>query len=117
MRISSKSSRREFWRQAVARQRSSGLSVQRFCEQEALATATFYHWKRRLGQAIQGRQETPASVAFAPVQVVPETAPVSGGMEIVLPHDWRVRLTGTVDRQQLADVLSVLGEMRACRPC
>jgi hypothetical protein len=29
-------------------------------------------------------------------------------MEIFLPRDRRVRLTGRVDRQQLADVLAVL---------
>ena len=104
---SSKASRREFWRQAVARQRRSGLSIHRFCEQESLATATFYHWKRRLVAPSGGTLEP---VGFAPVQVQPEIVPaaVPGVIEIVLPHDRRVRLTGAVDRQQLADVLAVL---------
>ena len=107
MRTVLKTSRQEFWRQALARQRKSGLSIRRFCEQEALATATFYLWKRRLGQGTAG---TLAPVGFAPVQVEPESAPATaaGSMEILLPHDRRVRLTGTVDRQQLADVLAVL---------
>ena len=110
MRIASKTSRPEFWRQALARQRKSGLSIRRFCEQEALATATFYLWKRRLGQGTGRRDEARASVSFTPVQVVPEATSVaaSGGIEILLPHDRRVRLTGMVDRQQLADVLAVL---------
>ena len=107
MRTTSQASRREFWRQVVARQRSRGLSIRRFCDQEGLATATFYLWKRRLGQPTAG---VPAPVSFAPVQVRPEAVPAAapGGLEIVLPHDRRVRLTGTVDRQQLADVLAVL---------
>jgi len=107
MRISSKTSRQEFWRQAVARQRKSGLSIHRFCEQEALATATFYIWKRRLGQGTAGML---APVGFAPVQVEPEAAAAAaaGGIEIFLPRDRRIRLTGVVDRQQLAEVLAAL---------
>ena len=105
MRVVSKTSRQEFWRQAVARQRKSGLSIRRFCEQEGLATATFYIWKRRLGQGTAG---TLAPVGFAPVQVEPEAAAAAGGMEIFLPHDRRIRLTGVVDRQQLAEVLAAL---------
>ena len=110
MRISSKASRREFWQEVLSRQRGSGLSIRRFCDQEGLATATFYLWKRRLGQGTGRRDEARASVRFAPMQVVPEATPVAtpGGIEILLPHDRRVRLTGTVDRQQLADVLAVL---------
>jgi hypothetical protein len=108
MRTVSKTSRQEFWRQVVARQRKSGLSIRRFCEQEGLATATFYIWKRRLGQGTAG---TLVPVGFAPVQVVPESTPATaaGSMEIVLPHDRRIRLTGVVDRQQLAEVLAALG--------
>jgi hypothetical protein len=44
------------------------------------------------------------------VQVQPEAAPAAmvGSLEIFLPRDRRVRLTGPVDRQQLADVLAAL---------
>jgi len=44
------------------------------------------------------------------VQVVTErTAEAAAGtIEILLPRDRRVRVTGTVDRQQLAVVLAVL---------
>jgi len=110
MRISSKTSRREFWRQALVRQRMSGLSIHRFCEQEGLATARFYHWQRRLGQVTGGRGETLASVGFAPVQVEPQAAPgtATGSIEIMLSDDRRIRLTGVVDRQQLAEVLAAL---------
>ena len=73
MRTVSKTSRQEFWRQVLARQRKSGLSIHRFCEQEGLATATFYIWKRRLGQGVGGQTRgSLAPVGFAPVQVQPE---------------------------------------------
>ena len=111
MRTVSRTSRQEFWRQVVARQCKSGLSIRGFCEQEGLATATFYLWKRRLGQPAVGQARgslTP--VGFAPVQVVPEAAPVAaaGSLEIFLSHDRRIRLTGMVDRQQLAEVLAAM---------
>jgi transposase-like protein len=119
MRTTSQASRREFWRQVVARQHTSGLSIQRFCQQEGMATATFYIWRRRLGQGAGGRVGTPAPVGFAPVQVQPEAAPVAaaGSLDIFLPHDRCVRLTGTVDRQQLADVLAALAEVGGSRSC
>lgn len=38
----------ETWRELVARQVRSGLSVQAFCRQERLNTWTFYGWRSRL---------------------------------------------------------------------
>lgn len=38
----------ETWRELVARQARSGLSVQAFCRQERLNTWTFYGWRSRL---------------------------------------------------------------------
>ena len=38
----------ETWRELVARQDRSGLSVQAFCRQERLNAWTFYGWRSRL---------------------------------------------------------------------
>jgi putative transposase len=38
----------ETWRELVARQDQSGLSVQAFCRQERLNVWTFYGWRSRL---------------------------------------------------------------------
>ena len=102
-------SRHEFWRQAVVRQLSSGLSIHRFCVKEGLATATFFTWKRRLRQEAGGGA---SAVNFAPVRVVTEQASeaVGGTIEILLPRDWRIRVTGVVDRTQLSAVLAVLSQ-------
>lgn len=113
MQKQSSSSRAEFWRQVVVRQRASGLSIYRFCRKEGLAAATFFTWKRRLGQKAggMGRHGRPEPVVnFAPVQVVPEGAAegTTGTIEILLPQERRIRLTGKVDREQLADVLAAL---------
>ena len=37
-----RASRREYWQQIIQRQQASGLSIQRFCRREHLATATFF---------------------------------------------------------------------------
>ena len=55
----------ESWRALVARQVSSGISVQAFCRQQGLNTWTFYGWRSRL------RQRT----------AVPETAAVDAPTE------------------------------------
>jgi len=53
----------ETWRELLALQASSGLSVQAFCRQQRLNTWTFYGWRSRL------RQRT----------AVPETAAAADG--------------------------------------
>ena len=105
----STASREQFWRAVVARQRESGLSIKAFCAREAVAAATFFVWKRRLSRT---GGTTPAVVHFAPVQLRPETIsePAPGGIEILLPHERRIRLTGTVDQLQLRAVLAALAE-------
>jgi hypothetical protein len=55
----------ETWRELVARQARSGLSVLAFCRQEQLNTWTFYGWRSRL----RGRT------------AVAETAAVGGSTE------------------------------------
>jgi hypothetical protein len=112
MQKQSASSRTEFWRQVVTRQRASGLSIYRFCSSEGLAAATFFAWKRRLGQGDGGGRPVPA-VNFAPVQIVTEdlggaAEGATGTIEILLPQERRIRLTGRVDREQLAHVLAAL---------
>ena len=42
----------ETWRELVARQDRSGLSVQAFCRQERLNAGTFYGWRSRLRKRV-----------------------------------------------------------------
>lgn len=106
-----RASRREYWQQILQRQQASGLSIQRFCQQESLATATFFEWKRKFRQASCAPEASvAAAVHFAAVRVVPEASAAmpAGTLEIVLGRDRRIRLAGPVDRTTLADVLAVL---------
>lgn len=104
-------SRQEYWQQTIQRQQASGLSIQRFCRQEHLATATFFQWKRKFRQASPAAEASvAATVHFAAVRVVPEASAAmpAGTLEIVLGGNRRIRLAGPVDRTTLADVLAVL---------
>jgi hypothetical protein len=94
------------WRELVREQADSGLSVLAWCHKRRVCQSAFYRWRARCGQARAGQ----AKASFVSVQVLPEEA---SGIEIVLGSGRRIRLTGLIDRQQLAEVVSVL-EGSAC---
>ena len=80
----------------------------------------FHWWRRELArrdreQLPSARHNTePQAASFVPVQVIDHA--VQGGdqqIEIVLTDGRRVRVTGTVNREMLTEVLDVL-ERRAC---
>ena len=99
------------WRETLRRQASSGLSIQRFCEQEGVSAASFYAWRRKLGRPTRrarkssavrvansaGSQFIPLSLAHAPI-----------AMEVVHPLGYRVRLPGDVNSDTLALVFEAI---------
>jgi len=62
------------WRQRIAKQRRSQLSVAAFCNQEGVSPKSFYAWRRRL------RERAGAAALFVPVEL-----PLSSGVRIELP--------------------------------
>ena len=112
------------WRRVVAGHAGSGLTVRAYCVRRGVREPAFYFWRRELARREANRslpQEVPARVparppAFVPVTVIPHFAPGGdGAIEIVLAGQRRVRLTGAVDQQMLADVLAVLESQGATR--
>jgi len=117
------------WRDVIARQAASGVSVRRFCANEGIAEASFYAWRREL--ALRDR-ETPAVSQAGEAQAGPNdphgeeslaTSPNTGGefiplrliedsgtLEVVHPGGCRVRIGGSVDAATLHRVLEVLDE-------
>jgi hypothetical protein len=108
------------WRQHVAGQAASGLAVRAYCRGRGLSEQSFHWWRRELVRRAGEKTGVPAAPAFVPVRVaskgeVKPTTPtetpavaLAAVVEIMLPGERRVRVTGPVDRQQLGDVLSVL---------
>ena len=108
------------WRRRVARHAGSGQSVRAWCRRHRVKEAAFHWWRRELAR----RDAEASAVSFVPVQVTEEPArdgdPGGGDrrsgaalIEIELTDGRRVRVTGTVDRELLTQVLDVL-ERRAC---
>jgi hypothetical protein len=96
-----------FWRSMVRGQAGSGLSVRAWCRKHHLNEAGFYAWRKELAR----REAERCEPAFVPVRVTEDAPAVaSGPIEIVLTSGRRVRVSGPVDRQMLADVLAVLEE-------
>jgi hypothetical protein len=100
------------WRRHLRGHASSGLSVSAYCRQHRLRACSFYWWRRELA-----RRDAEPPAAFVPVTVAAQTPahPREGRIEIVLPGARRVRVVGSVDRQMLADVLSVLEDQQGRR--
>jgi len=61
-----------FWRAAVGRCESGGLSVRAFCRREGIAEPSFYHWRRELVRREAARTEPEPSDKVEPsLQVEP----------------------------------------------
>ncbi len=95
-----------FWRRMVREQPASGFTVRAWCDQHQIPTASFHWWRRELRR----RDRKESKGRFVRVHVAEgEAADSDGRIEIVLTCGRRVRMSGRVDRQMLADVLAVLG--------
>jgi hypothetical protein len=102
------------WRRVVEGHPGSGLSIRAYCAQRGVREHGFYWWRSKLA-----RRDADHQAAFVPVTVTAETpvpTPI-GWVEIILPGDRRVRVTGPVDRRMLADVLAVLAAREGVVTC
>jgi hypothetical protein len=94
--------RGDYWRERIAEQERSGITVQRFCEEQGLTEQSFYLWRKRL------RKQQPmrfALVEAGPVRQETSTAP---GLELVLVTGERLRIGAGVDPVELRRVLEAL---------
>lgn len=136
------SERRQFWRELIGRQRTSGLNIARFCEQAGVAQNSFYVWKRRLksdqsirdGAIQQGRSigstrskrpKNTATGARSLVSVrlvadpVKHPASTAGAIEVAWPGGVVLRVPSGCNPDTLRDVFHLLtsalsGEAVSC---
>jgi hypothetical protein len=91
----------EEWRERIADQERSSLSVKEFCKERGLAECSFYSWRKRL------RDTEP--VRFALVERAPQREPVTGvHLELVLASGERLHISSGVDGATLRTVLEAL---------
>jgi hypothetical protein len=92
----------EQWRERIAEQQRSGLSVKQFCKEQGLTEYSFYAWRKRL--------RGPGPVRFALVERGSARQAPAGeaGLEVVLATGERLRIGSGVDGATLRTVLEAL---------
>jgi hypothetical protein len=91
------------WRERIAEQERSGLSVKQFCKERGLTAWSFYDWRKRLG-------ESAAPVRFALVQRKSESRNPAAGpdIEIVFAGGEQLHIRSGVDGATLRMVIEAL---------
>ena len=95
----------QYWRQVLARWRSSGLSVRAYCELHRIPQPSFYWWRREIPRRDSARPQ------FLPVRVVAEAMTSTGdtgAIEVVLANQRCLRVRPGFDRATLVRLLDVL---------
>ena len=90
---------REEWGRVIGEQKGSGLAAVEFCRRKGIGISSFYHWKRRLGDAC-GQEAGSAQESFIDMGRVemPESSEVtasssrSGWLEVTLELGYGARL-------------------------
>lgn len=84
------------WRERLLRFPQAGLTIEEFCRNEGISTASFYAWRKKLRDQPTAesfpRQSTPATPAFQPLQLIATptatlTVQFPCGIRIELPAD------------------------------
>lgn len=119
-------SRAVFWREKIAEQAGSGLSISAFCRREGISPNSFYSWRRVLfsagdagpGPGVVGKSwPRVAEGVFAPLVVSAPGVIGIGGLtevggecrlEVVLPCGLRLRVHPGFDAETLRRLVAAL---------
>ncbi len=100
----SREARREFWRQLIAKQQKSRVSVRAMCQEHGISEHSFYQWRKRLAQQFP--------VKFALVETGHGARVHAEAVEVILTSGERIRITSGVDAATLRLALNILREPR-----
>ena len=95
-------SKSDQWRERLAEQERSGLSVRQFCQQRGWTQYSFYAWRKRL------RQKETVRFALVDREAARPEAVTAVGLELVLTTGERLRIGVGVEAATLRTVLDVL---------
>lgn len=93
-------SARDQWRERIAEQAGSGVSIKQFCKDHGIAEHAFYAWRKRL------RESEP--VRFALVDRAGAGHALECNLELTLLTGERLRIGAGVDALTLRTVLAAL---------
>jgi hypothetical protein len=95
------------WRQLIARQAASGLSITAFCREEGVSLGSFFGWRKRLRNRPQPDGVDDRFIA------IDLPASVADAFEVVLTSGRRVVVPGRFDPEAFAIIVRIL-EAPAC---
>jgi hypothetical protein len=90
------------WRERIAEQERSGVSVKQFCKERELTEYSFYAWRKRL------RKNKPVRFALVDRGTARQEAATDAGLELVLTTGERLRISTGVDGTTLRTVLEAV---------
>jgi hypothetical protein len=100
--------RSDYWRERIAAQERSGLTVERFCREQGLTEQSFYLWRKRL------REQQPLRFALVETglgrQRLARESESESELELLLATGERLRIGADVD---VAVLRRVVGALRA----
>jgi hypothetical protein len=91
----------DYWRDRIIQQERSGVTVQRFCEEQGLTEQSFYLWRKRL------RTQQPMRFALVESGSAQQSAR-EPALELVLRSGERLQIGAGVDGATLRTVLEAL---------
>jgi transposase len=92
----------EEWRERIAAQERSGVSVKQFCEEQGFTEPSFYFWRKRL------QRQTPMRFALVETGGTVRESAAEAALELVLTTGERLRIGAGVDPAALRKVLEAL---------
>jgi transposase-like protein len=93
----------EQWRELIAEQERSGISVRRFCKERGIGEHLLFYWRKRLRTVQQ-----PVRFALVERGVAPAELAGRAELELVLVSGERLRIGTGVDAATLRIVLDTL---------
>lgn len=92
----------EQWRERIAEQERSGLSVKQFCKDRGLTEYSFYAWRKRI------RKQEPVRFALVERGATRQELAMDACLELMLATGERLRIGAGVDASTLRTVLGAL---------
>ncbi len=102
----SKSAKRQFWEDHIARCATSGLSQVEYCRSNKINVKSFYYWKRRS----KGRVGAPPALVELPLAKVLPVLPAHPQLCVVVDR-YRVEIGRGFDPEDLERVMRLLGRL------
>jgi len=96
-------SNKDQWRERIAEQERSGVSVRRFCQAQGIGEHLFYYWRRRLRE-----QQPPMRFALVERGPARQELASEASLELILASGERLRIGAGVDAITLRMVLTAL---------